>query len=356
MGDACSARCEAKCGVPDGCGGVCGCPLGARCGEAGSCEPDPCAACSADERCVEGACVCAPQCDDKPCSDDGCGGKCACPAGAVQNAAGEWVSREQCHDTCVGSGWMCGELCGYECGKCSSGTACADGWCACEPLCDGTRCDDGCGGTCACTGEDVCDAQGFCVKPARCPETCQSTKAACGEVCGESCGGCDEGQSCSEGRCRAAISCADCPLQLRVLERNISAGRITSLRIALDFVPAGMPLPRLADLRLKANRPLTLLAAKLGEALVTGGKVLAHDEATGQPWIEQRDGSFQFLVLQSTNVTDIGAGRLLELSFASNEPGPIELSLARREQTLAPPESDAALQASGYDAPLLVTR
>ncbi len=69
---ACEAACEpGVCDVGDGCGGVCGC--------------------AATEACVEGACVCLvePDCTDKACGDDGCGGSCgACDPGLACVASG----------------------------------------------------------------------------------------------------------------------------------------------------------------------------------------------------------------------------------------------------------------------------
>ena len=66
------------CDVDDSCGGLCGC------GEMGTC--------------VEGACVCngVPDCTNRECGDDGCGGSCGDCAGGLscaQNDAGAWCSR-----------------------------------------------------------------------------------------------------------------------------------------------------------------------------------------------------------------------------------------------------------------------
>lgn len=159
-----------------------------------------------------------------------------------------------------------------------------------------------------------------------------------------------------DGSCRAALSCTDCPLSLRVVGRTVASGRIVGLRLSVDFAPGEMPLPRLLDLRLRASRPVQLDRVERGPALESSGKELVLDDATGRPWTERRDGTFQFLALQAANTESIGAGRVLELRFSLNEPGPVEFWLQRREQTFAPPESDAALQASGYDAALVVTR
>jgi hypothetical protein len=68
--------------------------------------------CGAGELCEQGACACKPQCDDKSCGDDGCGGSC---------------------------------------GACESNEACTEGQCKCVPSCEDKESDDdGCGGQCEC--------------------------------------------------------------------------------------------------------------------------------------------------------------------------------------------------------------
>ena len=75
----CAPTCApGTCGLDDGCGGLCGC------GQNGTC--------------VDGACVCdtAPDCDNRECGDDGCGGSCGdCAAGlsCAQNDVGAWCTR-----------------------------------------------------------------------------------------------------------------------------------------------------------------------------------------------------------------------------------------------------------------------
>jgi hypothetical protein len=122
--EACGNRCAVECGgcgLPDFCGdGTCTAGL-ESCGDC----PDDCS-CPAGEHCVEGLCLCQPQCDDKDCGFDGCGG---------------------------------------ECGTCSGEQAfCVQGTCICQPLCGPSVCgDDGCGGSCGeCSGGLTC-AGGLCV-------------------------------------------------------------------------------------------------------------------------------------------------------------------------------------------------
>ena len=88
------------CDVDDGCGGLCGC------GENGTCGDD-------------GQCICdvAPDCTNKECGDDGCGGSCGvCAAGltCAQNDAGAWCARGPAANEIVPTEIMSngGDVCG----------------------------------------------------------------------------------------------------------------------------------------------------------------------------------------------------------------------------------------------------
>ncbi len=76
--ETCAPRCENKeCGA-DGCGGTCGsCAEGELCNYLGKCViPVPCPwACADGEVCFAGAC-CRPNCANRECGTDGCGGFC----------------------------------------------------------------------------------------------------------------------------------------------------------------------------------------------------------------------------------------------------------------------------------------
>ena len=101
---------------------------GKECGTAadGTCD---CGTCPPGHICDElhGDCLCVPDCDEKECGDDGCGGTCG---------------------TCLGPQ-----------------DACEDGQCVCQPACDGKECgDDGCGGSCGvCTGATSACYEGECI-------------------------------------------------------------------------------------------------------------------------------------------------------------------------------------------------
>ena len=92
-------------------------------------------------------CVCKPECTDKECGDDGCGG---------------------------------------ECGVCEAGKTCDGGTCGCKPKCSGKECgDDGCGGSCGtCGTADECTF-GTCLPaapPPTCEEYCAAVQSACGSA------------------------------------------------------------------------------------------------------------------------------------------------------------------------------
>lgn len=108
-----------------------GCPIVDPCDEIacsnrGECvEVDGSATCDCDDgfmleglECVEDP-NCVPDCTDRRCGPNGCGGNC---------------------------------------GACSPGQVCQEGQCLCAPACDGRECgDDGCGGACGtCQGYETC--------------------------------------------------------------------------------------------------------------------------------------------------------------------------------------------------------
>ena len=305
---------------------------------ASACKPAP-AKPSAD---------CTPQCEDRACQDDGCGGTCACDTKKPTPA---------CTDTCESLHQECGEVCGEACGSCGESEVCTDGQCACRPVCDGTRCDDGCGGTCACGEGTECNGAGACVAPEQCKDTCKSTARTCGEVCGEACGSCGEGTACLKGSCVSAEGCTDCFLRLKVLERTVQDGQISEITLALDHAPSdGQPRPRMADVRIQADHEVELLSVDAGPALLDADKDLYVDESSGRPFRRRPDGSYQMLAYGFANTRTLEPGRVLTMKFRTHESGPIAFSLVRRAQVLAPPEADALLQGSSYDQPVVVSR
>ena len=178
----CTPECtEKECG-DDGCGGVCG-----------ECFPE--------ENCIDGLCssACIPNCAGKACGDDGCGGLCGvCPIGfnCMNGSCGE-----NCTPVCGNN--ACGpDGCGGTCGTCAPELFCVAGQCQdeCVPDCTSKECgDDGCGGSC---GE--CELLG-----AYCNEMfqCASLK---GSSCLGYCGGNNPNWPCScDALCKVEGDC--CP-------------------------------------------------------------------------------------------------------------------------------------------------
>ncbi len=343
----CAPSCGDRCEGADGCGGECECKD----------TLSECAgACAETEQCVGGQCVCEPQCTGKACGADGCGGTCPCPDGHVQNAEGDWVPLAECTDQCPTSGWACGLLCGRDCGACSSGAQCALGQCACAPKCDGSSCNDGCGGSCECGAGTLCNPAGACVPAAACKDTCASESASCGAVCGKECGRCDGLLSCVDARCVEGVSCDTCSVRMRLLDKRVSKGRLLEATIAIEYAPGSETArPRLADLRIVADRNAQLMEVTAGDALETSQKELYKDPKTGASFRAHGDGSYQIMAFSIGNTEPIQAGRIATLRFALGTNETVSFGLARRHEMLAPPLADTVLQNSPYDRKLMVT-
>ncbi len=238
--DFCGADYPADCGLPYCGDGVCNngetcedCP-----GDCGACPVETCegacggqadAGCWCDEACfVAGDCCgdvcdfcgtdypadcCVPDCTDKECGDDGCGGSCGtCADGETCNASGlcEVLPMSSCAGNCgvyeIGADCQCDSAC-FDFGDCC-GDIC--GFCAvdypedcCVPDCTDKECgDDGCGGSCGtCADGETCNASGLCeVLPmsscagncgvyeigadCQCDSACFDFGDCCGDICG----------------------------------------------------------------------------------------------------------------------------------------------------------------------------
>lgn len=165
------------------------------CDSVGGCKSKIVVVCDSKEQCCYGSCCtseqvcynnycCSPDCVDKNCGDDGCGGSCgAC--GANQTCS---------NNKCICLFTPCANKC------CLSGQNCFNNQC-CTPNCVDKECgDDGCGGSCGkCTQfpNSFCDS-GTC----KCNNQC--TGKECGDDgCGESCGECNDKKLCTEDYCES---------------------------------------------------------------------------------------------------------------------------------------------------------
>jgi hypothetical protein len=177
----CVPDCAQKVCGDDGCGGSCG-----ECPEAQVCVAD-------------GKGCCKPACAGKICGDDGCGGSCGdCPEGLVCN--GYHQCAPPCEPKCAGK--ECGpDGCDGECGQCPPDKGCGpDFKCSvCLPQCQGKDCgDDGCGGKCG-----SCP-YGYSCENFKCSEPCIPVCAGkdCGDDgCKGSCGECLPGEKCVGNLC-----------------------------------------------------------------------------------------------------------------------------------------------------------
>jgi hypothetical protein len=174
----CEPDCTGRVCGDDGCGGSCGSCSGAQqlCVDgACACAHDACGStcCAEGERCANGAC-CMPDCADRQCGDDGCGGSCgdcasplACYAGACTCAPGLELCAEQCVELQTNP---------LHCGQC-------DLPCAEEEVCSAGLCAVDC-------GDGLLRCERACVDAANDPQNCGG--------CGSSC---EAGALCVEGKC-----------------------------------------------------------------------------------------------------------------------------------------------------------
>lgn len=205
----CVPECEEKeCGE-DGCGGQCG-----------ACE-------GAQEVCNQGLCLCVVACDGKECGDDGCGGQCGECHEFAECFEGECLCPSECAPPgttkCIGDEiWVCTQV--------SDDPPCNQ-WTLSEPCllpkkcvageCVETCAPDNCGGCCAegicMAGTEIaaCGAAG--TECLTCPETHECLAGTCfcepncegkacgSDGCGSTCGTCEEGLECQMELCVPAF-------------------------------------------------------------------------------------------------------------------------------------------------------
>jgi formylglycine-generating enzyme required for sulfatase activity len=196
----CVPDCEGKeCG-DDGCGGNCG-----ECGDFGACKTDYTCLCEFDkcqdncceegEVCLNSGC-CLPDCGEKECGDNGCGGSC-----------GDCGAKEQCGE--AGYCQCMFEQCGNTCCE-SADEVCYEDAC-CLPECTDKECgSNGCGGVCAeCSEHFAClDLGDTAVCQPICDELCESLECGTAGPNGEcECGECDDGNPCTDDLCDDEQKC-----------------------------------------------------------------------------------------------------------------------------------------------------
>ncbi|MBM4370894.1 MAG: PQQ-binding-like beta-propeller repeat protein [Deltaproteobacteria bacterium] len=207
----CQPDCTDKeCGS-DGCGGTCG-------------------SCSEGEQCFVGYCM--TDCGSIP--DVGCclGGSlliCKEDEGLIQQVCGltgcGWSAWDggfvcggdpkpppeyamECDPDCIPlcAGKECGPNgCGALCGHCAANEICEGGTCVCVPACAGKQCGaDGCGGSCGICAAGFGCSNDVCI----CIPDCTGKDCA-GDGCGGSCGVCGTGSACDDGVCVVLTQCGD---------------------------------------------------------------------------------------------------------------------------------------------------
>jgi len=143
------------------------------------------------------------------------------------------------------------------------------------------------------------------------------------------------------------------------VDQTLVLGEISRATVAIESTAAGAA-PRIADLRVAVEPAMQLDAVELGPPLQVAGKRLHRFAGSNLPYFRLADGSTQFLVFSLDKALPIEPGRWLTLRFVRppGTGGPeyrsVKFRLVRREQTLAPLEADAALQAEAWDSPLTV--
>ncbi len=200
---------------------------GVTCPPGQACDPDT------------GDCVpiCTPDCQDRECGPDGCGGSCGtCPQGYYCDRTGlcAFGCQDRCNRgdrACAGNAVItCEDTDGDGCVEwsvpiaCPAGSQCQDGQCVgCQPDCTNKECgDDGCGGSCGECGPEMHCQNGRCVPG--CQDEClwgqsqcldQYSFRTCGEFDGDLCTDwgprerCPEGSTCDESTGTCGGTCYD---------------------------------------------------------------------------------------------------------------------------------------------------
>ena len=164
--------------------------------------------------CENGECKsCVPDCTNKECGDDGCGGSCGDCKTPPSNECQGNILYEYLPDGTCDSNFRCKYT--YKTTTCQYG--CSNGKCNnCQPACAGKNCGpDGCGGSCGqCSSLEFCNINGICeCKYTSCNGKCCNQYEKCynGSCCSSSC----LNKECGDDGCGG--SCGDCepPMQCK---------------------------------------------------------------------------------------------------------------------------------------------
>lgn len=196
----CNPNCTDRACGDDGCGGSCGeCSVKQTCNANGRCvcrfQTCAGACCNADEACREGVCAsCTPNCDGKACGSDGCGSVCL-PGCDGNHACDEHGACQcatlNCQGECCGASQICHLSTNECCAPQSGNEACAGK--ACGAATNNCGQSVACG---SCAQGEQCDEDGHCI----CVPDCHD-KLCGGDGCDGSCGECDTDQRCQQGVC-----------------------------------------------------------------------------------------------------------------------------------------------------------
>jgi cysteine-rich repeat protein len=283
--------CAGKCGG-NADGNTCSCQ--ADCAIAGNCCPD-----------FATACTCVPDCKNKTCGSNGCGGSCgSCTAGTLCGSANSCVDNLCDPDPCGGRGTCnpdngaCTCNAGFAGAKCDS---CAPGLLM-FPTCGPPVCNAN-----TCNGQGTCnETTGACTcKPAFVGPTCNQCKFAsevwpnctcAGDTCGAcTAGGCDDGNPCTTDSCDSQGAC--------VHNSPCDFGQISMAAIApwsgpavpTEAAPLTMTLPGTTATTVKfAGQPDGLPVTVVSPAKNAGGGKLVGGFVEG---IKVAGGAFQVVRL-----------------------------------------------------------
>jgi hypothetical protein len=146
-------------------------------------------------------------------------------------------------------------------------------------------------------------------------------------------------------------------IRLHVVSQTRINDQSSTVRIALSVhLPSEAPAPKMADFRIDLLGPALLGRVGLGQALQSAQKSLIPDPATGLPYRQVGQATYGLTILSTQNMDVIPNGNWLffDLQIGNTQSEPVRVSLQKREQTFAPPQSDYLLLGDPFDAQLVI--